>query len=124
MLHFNHLPKLTIGLAALGLLVASVSAQAAEYAPINCSKASSPTERTICGSYLLGQADAHLATLFGVVTSLVAMGQRGDITDAQRKWLAQRDACRNDGACIARVYQSRISELSAAFDAIASRGPF
>jgi uncharacterized protein len=120
----NNLRKLTGGLVALSLLVASVPARAADYAPIDCSKASSPAERAICRSYPLGQAEARVATMFGIVTSLVAMGQRGDIGDAQRKWLKQRDACGDDGACLARAYQSRIAVLSATLDAIASHGPF
>jgi uncharacterized protein len=124
MLHVNNLRKLTGGLTALSLLVASVPARAAEYAPIDCSKASSPAERTICRSYPLGQAEARMATLFGVVTSLVAMGQHADIGDAQRKWLKERNACGDDDACIARAYQSRIATLSATLDAIASHGPF
>jgi uncharacterized protein len=124
MVDFNTLRKLAAGLVALSLLAASVPARGAEYALIDCSKASSPAERTICRSYLLGQAEARMVTLFGVVTSLVAMGQRGDIGDAQRKWLNQRDACRDDSACIAHAYQSRIAALSATFDTIASRAPF
>jgi uncharacterized protein len=124
MLHSNNRRKLTVGAVALSLLAASVPARAADYAPIDCSKASSPTERAICRSYPLGQAEARMATMFGVVTSLVAMGQRGDIGDAQRKWLKERDACGDDTACIARAYQSRITALSAILDAIASRGPF
>jgi uncharacterized protein len=124
MLHSNNRRKLTVGAVALSLLTASVPARAADYAPIDCSKASSPTERAICRSYPLGQAEARMATMFGVVTSLVAMGQRGDIGDAQRKWLKERDACGDDTACIARAYQSRITALSAILDAIASRGPF
>jgi uncharacterized protein len=124
MLHFNKLRKLTAGAVALSLLAASVPARAADYAPVDCSKASLPAERAICRSYPLGQAEARMATLFGVVTSLVAMGQRGDIGDAQRKWLKERNACGDDNACIARAYQSRITALSAALDAIASRGPF
>jgi uncharacterized protein len=124
MLDFNKFRKLTGGLVALSLLVASVPARAADYAPIDCSKASSPAELAICRSYPLGQAEARTATLFGIVTSLVAMGQRGDIGDAQRKWLKQRDACGGDNACLARAYQSRITALSSALDAIASRGPF
>ena len=124
MLHFNSLRKLSGGVLALSLLVASVPARAADYAPIDCSKASLPAERAICQSYPLGQAEARMATLFGVVTSLVAMGQRGDIGDAQRKWLKERNACGDDSACIARAYQSRITALSSALDAIASRGPF
>jgi uncharacterized protein len=122
MLDFNSLRKMAGGLVALSLLAASVPARAADYAPIDCSKASSPVERTICRSYPLGQAEARMATLFGVVTLLVAMGQRGDIGDAQRKWLKERNACA-DSACIARAYQSRIAALSATLDAIASHGP-
>jgi uncharacterized protein len=124
MLYFNHLRKLMGGLVALSLLVAPVPARAADYAPIDCSKVSLPAEGAICRSYPLGQAEARMATMFGIVTSLVAMGQRGDIGDAQRKWLKQRNACGDDNACIARAYQSRIAVLSSAFDAIASRGPF
>ena len=124
MLHFNSLRKLTGGLLALSLFVASVPARAADYAPIDCAKASSSAERTICRSYSLGQAEGRMATLYGVVTSLVAMGQRADIGDAQRTWLKERNACGDDGACIARAYRSRITALSANLDAIASHGPF
>jgi uncharacterized protein len=124
MLHFNSLRKLAGVLLVLSLFAASVPARAADYAPIDCGKASSPAERTICRSYLLGQAEARMATLFGVVTSLVAMGQRADIGDAQRAWLKERNACGDNGACIARAYQSRIAALSANLDAIASHGPF
>jgi len=120
----NHLRKLTTTAAVLSLLTASAPVRAADYAPIDCSKASSPTQRAICRSYPLGQAEARMATMFGVVTSLVAMGQRGDIGDAQRKWLKERDACVDDSTCIARAYQSRITVLSTTVDAIASRGPF
>jgi uncharacterized protein len=124
MLDFDHVRKLTCGLVALSLLAASVPARAADYAPIDCSKASLPAERAICRSYPLGQAEARMATMFGIVTSMVAMGQRGDIGDGQRKWLGERNACGDDSACIARAYQSRIAVLSATLDAIASRGPF
>ena len=124
MLHFNGRQKLTAGAVVLSLLAASAPARAADYAPIDCGKASSATERVICRSYPLGQAEARTATLFGVVMSLVAMGQRGDIGDAQRRWLKERDACGDDNGCIARAYQSRIAALSSALDAIASRGPF
>jgi uncharacterized protein len=124
MSRLNSLAKRTWGLVALGFVVVAGPALAADYAPIDCGKASSPTERTICRSYPLGQSEARMATLFGVVTSLVAMGQRGDIGDAQRKWLKERNACGDDSVCLARAYQSRIDALSAALDTIASHGPF
>ncbi|MGA2056213.1 MAG: hypothetical protein ABSG88_12960 [Bradyrhizobium sp.] len=124
MLHFNSLRNLAGGLVALSLFASSVPARAADYAPIDCGKASLSAERAICRSYSLGQAESRMATLFGIVTSLVAMGQRADIGNAQRTWLKERNACGDDGACIARAYQSRIAALSANLDAIASHGPF
>ncbi len=97
---------------------------AASYAPVDCAKARSATEKAICGTYSLGQAEARLATLFGIATSLVAMGQRGDISDAQRRWLKVRDGCGGDVSCLASAYQGRIDDLSSVIDAIAARGPF
>ena len=98
--------------------------QTPSYAPIDCAKASTPTETTICGNYALGQDEARLATLYGIMTSLVAMGERGDIMDAQQKWLARRNACKSDVQCLTSAYSARISTLSRQFDALASRGPF
>jgi uncharacterized protein len=98
--------------------------QTASYAPLNCTKASTPAEKTICGNYELGQDEARLATLYGILTSLVAMGQRGDIIDAQQKWIVVRSVCGSDVKCLASAYQARIGNLAKQFDALAKRGPF
>jgi uncharacterized protein len=121
---WNTFQKLTCGLLALVVIDVSRPAAAADYAPVDCGKASLPSERAICHSYALGQAEARMATLFGVVTSLIAMGQRSDVNDAQRKWLKERNACDDDTVCLTRAYQSRINALSTAIDAIATRGPY
>lgn len=97
---------------------------AADYAPLDCTKAKSGAETTICRTYALGQAEARMATLFATAMSLVAMGQRGDIGDAQRQWLQRRDACGRDVACLTRAYRDRIGQLNAVIAAIASRGPY
>jgi uncharacterized protein len=97
---------------------------AASYAPVDCAKARAAAEIAICRTYSLGQAEARLATLFGIATSLVAMGQRGDISDAQRRWLKVRDGCGGDVSCLTSAYQGRIDELSGLIDGIAARGPF
>jgi uncharacterized protein len=94
------------------------------YRPLECSKAVSPSELTICRTYSFGQAEAHMATLFGIVTSLVPMGQRADIEESQRQWLHTRDACGKDTVCLSKSYQYRIDNLSAIVDSIAVRGPF
>lgn len=106
------------------MTLGSSFAHADGYAPIDCAKARSPSEQTICRNYALGQQEARLATLFGVATSLVAMGQRGDIQDAQRAWLKTRDACGSNVACLARAYDARIAVLNGVVDGIAKRGPF
>jgi uncharacterized protein len=85
-------------------------------APIDCGKASSPTERAICRSYPLGQSEARMA-------SPVAMGQRGGIDDAQRKWLMERNACGDDTTCLGRTYQYRNNALSSVLDTIDPAGP-
>ncbi len=75
------------------LTIAPGSAQAGDYAPLNCAKAKSAAEKTVCGNYALGQLEARMATLYAVATSLVAMGQRGDMQGAQRDWLQERENC-------------------------------
>ncbi|WP_158817149.1 lysozyme inhibitor LprI family protein [Methylocapsa sp. S129] len=96
----------------------------ADYAPINCAKAASPAQQAICRNYALGQAEARMATLFGISMSLVAMGQRGDIGDAQLQWLKTREACGGDVACLTQAYAARNAQLSGIIDDIASRGPY
>lgn len=110
--------------AAIVLAASAATAYAADYAPLNCSKAGTPTEHAICDSYALGQSEARMATLFAVATSLVAMGQRGDIQDAQRRWLAERDACGPKVSCLSEAYDKRIHALDKVISGIASRGPY
>jgi uncharacterized protein len=110
--------------AAVGLCILCNAAMAGDYAPLDCTKAKSAAEVTICKTYALGQAEARMATLYGIATSLVAMGQRGDIQDAQTQFLKARDACGHNVACLSRLYASRIGQLNDVIAAIASRGPY
>ncbi len=102
----------------------TVSAHAAEYAPLNCARAASDAEKAICSDYALGQDEARMATLYALATALVAMGQRGIIQDEQRAFLRERDACRSDVGCIRNVYRVRIGQLDAVLSRIVQRGPF
>ena len=111
----------SVGAAVAVALLTPRLATAADYAPIDCSKADSAAQRTICGTYALGQAEARMATLFGVATSLVAMGQRGDIGDAQTRWLKMREACGANVACLTKAYSQRIEALDKVISDIASR---
>jgi uncharacterized protein len=110
--------------AAAVLWFAVGVAHAADYAPLDCAKARTPTERTICSEYALGQQEARMATLFEWTMSLTAMGERGNIGDAQREFIKQREAWGAQVACIGSVYAARIAALEAVMKTIASRGPF
>jgi uncharacterized protein len=117
--------SIPLGILVLSTLsLTSVNVHAASYEPIDCARASTAADTTICKNYALGQDEARLATLFGVLTSLVAMGQRADLADAQRRWISVRKACGSDRQCLSRAYRTRINELSQAMDALAKRGPF
>ncbi len=100
------------------------AAGAGDYAPLNCAKAASATEQAICKSYALGQAEARMATLYGIATSLVAMGQRGEIQDEQKAWLQARERCGARVACLTDSYGARIRALSGVIDGIAAHGPY
>jgi uncharacterized protein len=110
--------------AASAALAAGGSTVAASYRPLECSKAVSQSELAICRTYSLGQAEARMATLFGIATSLVAMGQRADIEESQRQWSNTRDSCGRNTVCLTGSFQSRIDTLSAIIASISARGPF
>lgn len=103
------------------LLVCATPVAAASF---DCAKAKAPDEKAICANRALNDADVKAATLYDVDGHLMAMGARGDMQDAQRSWLKQRQACKGDVKCLTKAYKARIADLQAAFDDIASRGPF
>lgn len=116
---------LSCGLVFLTLQVHLASpAAAAEYAPLNCARAASEAEKTICSNYGLGQDEARMATLYALTTSLVAMGQRGNIQDEQRAFISKREACRSNVDCIRNLYAARIRQLDGVMAGIIARGPF
>jgi len=93
-------------------------------ASFDCATAKATDEKAVCASCDLEQLDVKMSTLYGVITKLVAMGQRGDIQDAQRAWLSRRALCGGDAACLRDAYTARIRELETGLDGIYSRGPF
>lgn len=99
-------------------------ARAADYAPIDCAAARSASERAVCSNYGLGQLEARMATLYQWSTSFVGMGQRGDMQDAQRAFLKQREGCEAEIACLRRVYEARIGQLQTVMERVRERGPF
>ena len=121
--------KFKVGLMAIGLSLGlagglAMAPRPAAAASFNCRQARAPDERAICADSLLDNRDVEMTVRYDMILRLVAMGQRGDLQDQQRAWLARRGACRGNRACLLRAYDSRIGQLKAVFDQIASRGPF
>ena len=117
----------TMSLAFAGCVTLAVCARpshAAEYAPLNCAAAASAAEKAICGDYGLGQSEARMATLYQWSTSFVGMGQRGDMLDAQRSFLREREDCQANISCLRRSYETRIAQLQAVMERVRERGPF
>lgn len=105
-----------------GLLLLPMGA--AHAASFDCATAVTPGEKTICDNRGLNDQDVKMATLYEVLTQLVAMGQRGELQDAQRSWLKGRAQCKGDIACLRTAYESRIHTLQQALQGIYSRGPY
>lgn len=109
-----------------GLVLASltISASAASYAPLDCAEVSSDAQKAVCANYKLGQQEARMATLFEWTTALVGMGQRGQIQDGQRAFIAARESCGPTLRCLQDLYAARVAELEKTMKDIAGRGPF
>lgn len=106
------------------LAAAGLGAAPARAASFDCSGAQAPDEAAVCTNCDLAQQDVKMATLYGVLTKLVAMGQRGLFQDEQRTFLRHRAACKGDVRCLSGLYKTRIGELEKALEDIYSRGPF
>jgi uncharacterized protein len=114
-----------LGILLVGFAAAAPNhSHADSYQPMDCLKAATVAQTTVCKNYALGQDEARQATLFDVLASLVAMGQRADLIDAQRGWIEVREACGTDTKCLSSAYKTRIEQLSQALDALAKKGPF
>lgn len=109
---------------ALASVAAGPLASPATAASFDCATNRAPDEAAICKDCELAQLDVKLAALYGVVTRLVGMGQRGTIQDDQRAWLVQRAACGGNTGCIASAYKTRIDQIQGLLSDIYSRGPF
>ena len=100
--------------ALAGLIWAGAAATPsgwAEAASFNCARAGIPSERAICGSRALEDKDVEMATIFGLIRPVFAMGGRAAFMDQQNAWLVQRNRCGADRACLTRRYDERIASL-------------
>ncbi len=108
----------------LALAAASLPSTLHGASPIDCSKASSPTEKTVCSTPALLQADARMTVYYEIAIQFVGMGVRGDLGDSQRAFPAVVNKCGTDKACILAAYKKQTAPLEAVIANVKTHGPF
>lgn len=116
-------PLALAALMAAGLFTLC-DAGPAQAASFPCSKAAKPDEIAICANPQLNDSDVEMAVRYEMLLQLLPMGGAGALRDAQRAWLASRQSCGGDVACLKTAYAARIAALKSGFQAIVSRGPY
>ena len=114
---------MTRSLLAISLLALALP-RLASAIPIDCSKASTTNERTICADPFLLQTDARLDTLYDISTRLVSPAERDGLLDSQRAWVKEREQCGADKNCVRAAYAKRASIFEAILQRAQAHGPF
>jgi uncharacterized protein len=109
---------------ALAVAAASLTLSARAASPIDCAKATTQTEKTICGTPSLLQADARMTAYYEIAIQFVGMGVRGDLGDSQQAFPAMRNKCGVDKACILAAYKKQTARLEAVIANVKTHGPF
>jgi uncharacterized protein YecT (DUF1311 family) len=78
----------------------------------DCAKATTSTERAICGSFELWLEDRALGYIYFVLRNVSSGEERTLLVEKQRRWISQRDRCGNDVACILDRYRAWFLDLS------------
>jgi uncharacterized protein len=93
------------------LALAQMSAVSFAWA-LDCSLARTETEKAVCASPELTQADRKLNTLYRAWLASQPPDEREKIKQAQRVWIKENDTdCRGDANCLGKRYADRIADL-------------
>ena len=76
-----------------------------------CGKATTPTEKAICGDFALAAWDRSVAAAWREAMNSPAKNQ-DELSASQKEWLRQRDACGTDVACLAAEMFQRVNALT------------
>jgi uncharacterized protein YecT (DUF1311 family) len=75
----------------------------------DCSKATTPAERTVCSDFDLAAWDRSVAMAYDKRSD---DGETAELIDTQRAWLEERDACGSDKQCLALSMANRTAWLA------------
>lgn len=102
-----------------GFAILGTSAHAASF---DCSKASSKSEKLICGSNELSNLDSKLAEKYQVAYAASGSVAQEKLVVAQRAWLGFVRLNCEDEECIAILYKARIDQLEGLAKSNANEG--
>lgn len=80
----------------------------------NCRKASNWAEKTICSNPALVDLDRRMAEVYRRVGDGMTEGERAALTEGQRAWIAERNACEREAKpldCLRFSYEERLGAL-------------
>ena len=97
--------------AAVLLMLVALAPGPARAGGIDCAKAKTAVEKTICADPRLLAADAAVAEAFAA--AVAASPDPASVRAGQRDWLASRNAC-SDAACLGQRLAERRAALTAA----------
>ncbi len=108
-----------VALAVL-LIIGSLAPAGAAGPSFSCGGSLSPTEKAICADDGLAAQDVALTAAYQKALAALEPQSansldetRIGLTVTQRAWVAHRNACGADKACIGKAYRIRIGELTA-----------
>lgn len=97
------------------LVAGPTSVEAGRGPSFDCARARTPPEQAICESAELSQLDAKMSAVFeAALFATVNESETDAARSAQRDFMAQRDRCGSDSACLTQAYSERLSALAAA----------
>lgn len=92
-------------------LISLFSITAAAHA-IDCTKSLTAVEKTICADKSLLELDFKLNTYHDSLSKILPAEERKDLIAAQKKWVKERDDCKQESACLTMVFTKRIETLT------------
>jgi len=99
-------------IAAAAALIAACAVPAAAAGPtFSCAGHLAPAEAVICSDDALAALDRTLAAAYTRMLDRFPAGEKSTLVAVQRAWVARRDACRTDRACIRAAYEARMRQL-------------
>jgi uncharacterized protein len=106
----------------VAIACSALAITAAQSAAIDCTQATTPTDKAICQDKDLGDLDKALSSVYGRLLRLPPALKK-ELVQSQKRWLTQRNTCQDKLACLQDSYRQRIEALSGQLKSIEAYKP-